>query len=434
MSKKRILLASTLAILIAPTILGTMSAQSATTVQAKSMELNGYTLNNPIGTVTYGGAYTYDSNGNKSGNFLSGKSSWKLGKSILINGQKYYAVGANEYVSELNIDITDGMPVYNPVFIKDSNGATGTLKYAASVVDSHANATGLTLPANSAWKLGGMFSINDNLYYQVATDEYISSSAFNINESTTTTPSDVTPENTSIGLMIDTQIFDDNGNPTGKYLPAGSVWHTDQSKSMNNYTYYRVAPNQWVTRGNASSSTVFGNGPITITLSKATQLYDASTNTYTRTLPANSSWKAYSAVSNKNNQIFVKVSTNEWLPVDGTNLTAFNTFEQIATYGTTYQADFAVNYDTNKTIVANLTKDQSVYDTSSNSMTRTLSAGSSYKISQVVRNNKNEFWGKISNNEWLLIDANNMNMSYGDMDSIPSIAISEPDFATNIVK
>lgn len=431
-NKKRILLASTLAVLIAPTVLNNIGDQS-TIAQADPITINGDTLNNPIGTVDYGGIDAVDSNGNKTGLFLPGKSSWKLGSAIQINGQTYYGIGVNQYVSLQDIVVSDNVPPVENTLVKETGNQIGTLNQAATVIDMSGNANGIVLPTGSSWKLGNLYSINGSNYYQVATNEYIAESTVNTSNSAGS-PVVATPENTDIALPTDTQIFDDNGNATGKYLPKGSFWHSDFSKSMNNSRYYRIATNEWVTLGGSSTSNVFDNGPVTLTLSKNTQLYNSSSNTYTRTLPAGSAWRTFSAVKNKNNQIFVKVSTDEWLPLNGTNLADGSiTFADIV-YAANYDAEFAVNYDQDKTITANLIKDQKVYDTSSNSMTRTLPSGSSWKISQVVRNNQNQFWGKVSNNEWLLIDANTMSMNYGDSDSVPSMATSEPSFATNIAQ
>ncbi|KRO00758.1 SLAP domain-containing protein [Companilactobacillus kimchiensis] len=437
MNKKRVLLASTMAILIAPTVLETISNQ--VTVQAAPTNISENTINNPIGTVDYGGADAIDSNGNKTGLFLSGKSSWKLGASVLINNQRCYAIGVNTYVNSQNITITDGMPPVNPFLVKDTdNNQTGTLGYAVKVVDMHGNPTGVVLPAGSSWKLGNLYSINGKTYYQVATNEYVESTVVKVNDVPATAPStsgNMTPENRTIALSNDSQVLDDNGNPTGKTLPKDSFWHTDQSKSINNYRYYRVATNAWVSMGGASSATIFGNGPISITLTTDTTLYDSSTNTFTRSLPAGSSWKAYSAVKNQNNEIYVKVSSNEWLRLTEKNQSGgAYTMEQIATYGASSEPDFATHYAPAVALTATLKNNQSVYDTSSNSLTRALPASSSWKITKVVRNQKNEFWGRVSTNEWLLIDASNLNMSYGDSDTVPNVAISEPTFATNITK
>lgn len=395
MNKKRIILASTLAVLVAPTVLGNISNDMTTPVQAATTTTDN-TIKNPIGTVDYGGAYTVDANGKQTSLFLSGKSSWKLGKSVLINGQRYYEVATNNYISSEHITLTDGMPVVNPTMVKPAvDNQIGTLSYAVKLVDAQGNPTGRTLPAGSSWKLGGMYNIGMNTYYQVGNNEYALESGIktsipatsnnqrNTNTSTNTNasgqigtvtyPAQVvdetghlsgvtlpvgsswklgkvigigmnnyyqvatneyvpvkniqvkgtsntvgqsTPVNTTINLYSASYILDDNGNNTGKTLPAGSSWHADQKKTMNHYIYYRVATNQWVTNGGyeGSSNSIFSNGSIAITLNKDITLYDTSTNSLTRTLPKGSSWRVNRSVQNSKGQYFVQVSTNEWLP------------------------------------------------------------------------------------------------------------------------
>ena len=145
--------------------------------------------------------------------------------------------------------------------------------------------------------------------------------------------------NTSITISGNTHIYDDNGNDSGKTLPTGSSWHADEMKTMND------------------------------------------------------------------SQVFYRVATNEWVHA------------------------YSVS---NGSTTVNLKSSQSVYNTSTNSMTRSLPAGSTWKMTNVVRNKNNQFWGQVSTNEWLLIDSNNVNMSYGDSDSIASIAVSEPEFALGL--
>ncbi|HCD08561.1 MAG TPA: hypothetical protein DEQ50_09950 [Lactobacillus sp.] len=63
-----------------------------------------------------------------------------------------------------------------------------------------------------------------------------------------------TPVNTTINLYNSSAILDDNGNNTGKTLPANSSWHADQTKAIHNYLYYRVATNEWVSNGGYNGS------------------------------------------------------------------------------------------------------------------------------------------------------------------------------------
>lgn len=394
MNKKRIILASTMAILIAPSILGNVSNQATIVNAATDTTASESTIKNPIGTVDYGGAYAYDSNGNKLSLFLSGKSSWKLGQSVLINGQRFYGIGANEYVNSANITVTDGMPPVLPTLVKPADpNQVGTLGYAAKVVDMSGNLTGRILPAGSAWKVNGLYVLKDgNSYYKVSSNEYVlativtlSTNATNNKNNNPTTPAqkkvgtlsdeakvvdangnlngqtlpagsswqlgqlktingkefyqvatneyipavlimsdtdvypnpnEAQPVTTVINLYNASRVLDNNGNDTGKTMPAGSSWKADQSKTMHDYLYFRIAPNQWVTNGGTNSSDrIFANGPIAVTLAKDAQLYDTSSNSMTRTLAKGTSWRVFKSVMNSKGRVFAQVSSNEWIPL-----------------------------------------------------------------------------------------------------------------------
>ncbi|MQS76088.1 SLAP domain-containing protein [Companilactobacillus halodurans] len=325
MKKNKFLLASTLAVLIAPSILNNISYESESSVQAATTTTDSF--KNPVGVVDLGGAYTVDSNGNQTDLFLPGQSSWKLGKSILINGERYYQVATNNYLSATHITVTDGASGTYSVIQPAVPNLLGTIESDAQVYNIDGNTNGVVLPAGSSWQLGQLINIKGIAYYQVATNEYVLAAFVETNAFPITT---ITLNNAS-------RIVDDNGNYTGKTLPANTSWKADSMKNMNNITYYRVATNQWVSN----------------------------------------------------------------VPIPSYSLTT------------------------------TLKNSQAVYNTETNSMTRILPAGSSWKINRVVRNKNNQFYGKVSTNEWLLIDSNTL-MSYGDSDTVPNVAVSEPEFATSI--
>lgn len=427
MKKNKILLASTLAILIAPNILSDISNDFDDSVQAAVT--NETVLKNAVGTVDYGGAYTVDANGNQTSLYLSGKSSWKLGKSVFINGSRYFEVATNKYISATHITVTSGVPVMHTV-VKPAENLVGTLTSAAKVVDINAKANGIVLPSGSAWKLGQLVNIGGYNYYQVATNEYVSAALVknnNINNNEQL--------NTTITLNGVTEIVDDNGYDTSKVLPAGSRWKVDQKKTMNGLTYYRVATNQWVTNETTQNNNknVFSNGPITVTLNKDVQLFDTLSQLYTRTLKKGTSWKVTNSAKNNKGQYFLQVSQYEWLPLTDGSIKEDGSGSIVSSLKAYAKLGY-FEQDTDTSITVNLIKAQAVYSSESNSMTRSLPADTSWKITKVVRNKNNQFWGQVSTNEWLLIDASNMRMSYGDSDEVPNVAISEPEFATSITK
>lgn len=276
-------------------------------------------VDNQIGTLGYA-VKLVDAQGNPTGRTLPAGSSWKLGGMYNIGMNTYYQVGNNEYALESVIKTSIAKPANNQSNTNTNTNTSvssqvGTVTYPAQIVDETGHLSGVTLPVGSSWKLGKVIGIGMNNYYQVATNEYVPVKNIQV-KGTSNTVGQSTPVNTTINLYSASYILDDSGNNTGKILPAGSSWHTDQKKTMNHYIYYRVATNQWVTNGGyeGSSNSIFSNGPIAITLNKDITLYDTSTNSLTRTLPKGSSWRINRSVQNSNGQYFVQVSTNEWIP------------------------------------------------------------------------------------------------------------------------
>lgn len=317
--------------------------------------------------------------------------------------------------------------VAEPISVKAATTTpnVGTVGYNVKVVDVNGKDTGVVLPAGSSWQLGKLVTINGNNYYQVATNEYVSAIVMKTNN----VSSNIIPVNTVITLSAnEVSLFDDNANATGRSLPVNSSWQVDQVKVIGTNRYYRVATNEWV-----KISLVHDTKTITPVLKGNQQVFNSATGTMGRTLSAGSSWQVNQVVRNSKNEFWGRVSTNEWLRLDS-NLVSMSYGDSDAVPSiATSNPNFAVNVgqNSNRIITATLKYDEKLYDMSTNTLDRALPAGSSWRIDQVVRNSKNEFWGRVSTNEWLKLDGNRISMSYGDADSVPSIAISEPNFALN---
>ncbi len=433
MNKRKIVLASTLAVLMAPTVLGNISNQLAITAKADDTTTIESTIKKPVGIVNYGGTDTVDSKGNKTGLFLPGQSSWKLGESILINNQRFYEVGSDQYVSSLDITVTYGTTPVAPV-----NGGIGIVNYGgADTVDINGNKAGLFLPGQSSWKLGTSILINNERFYAVGQNQYVSS--LNITITSGVTPVvPVAPNDNNIGTLgYEAKVVDSNGNPNGVVLPAGSSWKLGKFTTINGNGYYQVATDEYVLATIVNSSKY----SFTANLKNNATIYNSSTKSLTRTLPVGSSWKITTVVRNRNNDFWGKVSTNEWIKIDSNLGMSYGDSDSIPSvaisepdFATSVSNDNSSNTNNSVNLTATLTSNQSVYDTSTNTMSRILPSGTSWKINQVVRNKNNQFWGKVSTNEWILIDANNLSMSYGDSDTVPNVAISEPEFATSVIK
>ncbi len=305
------------------------------------------TLDDPVATIQQGGGTVYNISGNATGRTLPVGSAWKvLNPNVVIGGKTYYQVSSNEYIVSTGSALIDASTSTN----NNSSAATqnktiGTLGYSAKVVDINGNATGVVLPAGSSWQLGKLVSIQGNNYYKVATNEYALAIAFKTTNDNSNNNSnvEVAKVDTTVTVGVnETAIVNDSGVATGNHLSAGTSWKVDQIKVINGVRYYRVATDQWIKR--------------------------------------------------------------TYAPVDN-SITI--------------------------TIIGN----QKVYDTSTDSVSRTLPNGSSWKVSKVFVNSKNVYWGRVSSNEWVKLNGEtagqDVSMSYGASDSIPSIAIKEPNFALN---
>ncbi|WP_334329900.1 SLAP domain-containing protein [Companilactobacillus sp. HBUAS59699] len=417
MNKKRLVLASSLAILIAPTVLGSMP-NSSVPVNAATTGLTGI--------VRRGGNALYDSNGNLlKGVSLPNFTSWKLGSSFTKNGITYYKVATNQYVVADGIDITgpDGkvqnyihsdshLTLDNPIVTIKQNGGT--------VYNINGVATGRTLPIGSAWKvLNPNVIINGAKYYQVSGSEYVIASGSTLSDGVTSPQTPSTPaantQTNKVGTLGYTvKVVDANGNATGVVLPSGSSWQLGKLVSIQGHNYYKVATNEYAlaiafkTTNNSSNSSTNNNVEVanvnsTVTVgTNETAIVNDSGIVTGQTLPVGTSWKV-DQIKVIGSTRYYRVATNQWI-------------KRIYT-------------PVKNPITVTLTSNQQIYDTATNSLGRTLPNGSSWKVSKVFRNSKNVFWGRVSNNEWIKLSE--VDMSYGDGDAIPSIAISEPYFALN---
>lgn len=190
-------------------------------------------------------------------------------------------------------------------------------------------------------------------------------------------------------------------------LAAGTDWYTNGFSGRSQDSFYRrVATNEWVSAMNVAY--VQTNLKHTLNLSTSYTIFKLNPSTFKFEPTQNSltagSWSSDQIANLPSALTFYRVASNEWIEYDK-------------------------NSSDNSTITGTLKSDQKVYNSSSKSLTRVLPSGSSWKISTIVRNENNVFWGKISGDEWLKIDANSLSLSEREADSVPSLAQSYPDFA-----
>jgi len=401
-NKKKIVLASTMAILLAPAVLNTMPTSQI--VQANTQL---------IGSVRRGGATLVDARGNELNNrILPVYSRWILGPAITINNNTYYQVATNEYVSTNSIDVIDSTgKIINPQDQQITNvNEIKTLANNAHVLDINGNDTGIILTAGTSWKVDQYKLIKGYQYYRVATNEWVKALDFQLDS----TNNSASPVDIIGTIAYNIRVVDDNGNPNGKILLANSDWRFDQVKNITNNgvtkKYYRFESNQWIEADAVKiedDSTTTPTQPKTITLRYTTFVVN-SNGTQTRSLPQGSSWKV-GQIKSINGHQYYQVGADEWV------LTTADQNTSIFAKGP---------------VTATLIQNTQLYDTSTNSMTRILPKGTAWKISESVKNDNGNYFAKVSNNEWIPLGG------YVFTDNIlteelADSAVYEPNFATN---
>lgn len=245
-----------------------------------------------------------------------------------------------------NIFITSALILLAPSVLslsqQNSQAATtlvGRTNAITMLVDSTGKAIGNRgLAANTDWQLGKIVNINNNTYYQVATDEYaLSTDMTVVNGSTTDTDSntdtttDTNNDTTSTSVAGKTgtltaaaKVVDANGSQTGSVLDAGSSWKLGETKKFDGNDYYQVATNAYIaassvkisdttTNNNNGYVTPTPNAGLIATTNVATKAYDYATNSYSQTLPAGSAWKISKLVVNKYGSYWGQISSNEYV-------------------------------------------------------------------------------------------------------------------------
>lgn len=251
MKKNKALIGSALALLIAPAVLSNLSPQDVDAAVT--------TPSNLVGTVRRGSGVLVNSQGQTiTSTYLPNFSSWKLGATTQINGITYYQVATDQWIAASSIVISDATPQVDTSVL----GQNATARWNAAVVNSQGQAiTGVTLPAQSNWKLGASLTINGKLYYQVATNEFVAASDLNIGQTQTT--------------------------------QAATTTQTTQNQNVQNQTQDQQLVGRVV------------NGPA--------DLYDTSMDAFSsRQLAEGTDWKVGNMVQNKYGYTFYQVSTNEW--------------------------------------------------------------------------------------------------------------------------
>jgi len=123
---------------------------------------------------------------------------------------------------------------------------------------------------------------------------------------------------------IGAEIYDVNGNPTGRYLPQGSQWKSSEENDLASGTYYGVGANEFVKAGvvgitsQSSGASVSGQyatkyDGVQVTQYYSAETYDMNGNPTGRYLPEGSDWKV-DAQLNLASGTYYRVATNEYVP------------------------------------------------------------------------------------------------------------------------
>jgi len=423
----KVLIASAVAIMLAPAALGALPQQI---VHADA-----------VGTVSTQ-TPVYDANGKDSGITLPSGSQWKLGQQITLNGVAHYQVGTNEYIPASVVTNVTGSSNPSDNSVTNTNyveanpdaGKTGTATTALDVVDRYGNSIGTTLPSGSQWLLGEILHANKQTYVQIATNEYVSTLSISTANSTTNTTTNNNTNTNSYTLTDDNagktasttdnvQVVDDNGNNTGITLPKGSQWVLGKYMSRDKVAYYQVATNEWVpayqlsiAKGSTNGSYItddYTQAGKTGTATANLTVYNGAGQQTGKTLPNGSQWKLGSSVLHYDKQLFLQVSGNEYVPA------IYLTVGDIQ--GVRNQLDGLVG-------TTNVV--QKTYDTATNTYGQTLQAGTSWKINRLVVNKYGSYWGQISTNDWVWISDVTLNSGLNLKDN----SYYEPEFAVNLPK
>lgn len=436
----KILAASAVAIMLAPAALSAMPQQ---TVSA-----------NAVGTVSTT-TPVYDSTGKANGVTLPGGSQWQLGQQITLNGVAHYQVGNNEYIpASVVTNVTgqsnsedDTNTVGRYVSDNPDAGKTAVANTTLHIVDAYGNDTGATLPAGSAWKIGSILHANKMTYYQVGTNQFISTSDVTVENPTTTISDPYISTDANYGKTVTVKsaanVVNDNATATGVVLPVGSQWRIADFLFVNGKTYYKVATNEWISEddititGPATGSNGSyitndsSNAGQTATTTATLKVLNGSGVPTGATLPSGTRWVLGPEVLHYDKQLFYQVATNEFVSAMYLNSDAgTSTSTSTTTTNTNTSANANSSLPTpGNGLTATMTKNQKVYNTSTNAYGQVLPAGSTWKIGSLVVNKYGSYWGQVSSNEWVWISAVQLNSGL----NLKNNSYYEPDFATNVV-
>ncbi|MFC6177234.1 SLAP domain-containing protein [Companilactobacillus huachuanensis] len=167
----------------------------------------------------------YDANGKATGETVPSNSDWSTDQKLTLNGKTYYRIATDQWVS------SDDVYIYQPTStsVKTySDSAKGLVNSTNSAISDR------MLGNDSDWYTDRYTYLNNQKYYRIATNEWVSA---NDSFEYQTTNQIVTPSSTA-------KLYNDRGEFV-KDAPAFSL-KTDKISTINGVQMYRVATNQWL--------------------------------------------------------------------------------------------------------------------------------------------------------------------------------------------
>ncbi len=221
-----------------------------------------------------------------------------------------------------------------PVFVRDSGIVSVANGNGATVyVKPGVGATNRTLPVYSNWKTSGYSVVNGVKWFNVGTNQWISSEQTNYSK-TNTSPiyygaknaSGVVKINYVPGYGVAVWSQPGHGVIPGKTLKHGTSWKYFQTANVQGTLWYNLGGNQWVSSQYAISNNPYATAKSTIakrfvtriTNTKGAKIYanPNSPQTTGRVLPKGSRWKVFKELNN--GTLWYNLGGNQWINASDT--------------------------------------------------------------------------------------------------------------------
>ena len=217
----------------APQVIKLSYKENPVPVSASNDEVNPTTVNTLATPITIipkviGTVSLHDLTGAETGkDLVVNGSEITISATAMINGQEYYQIG-NKWVRADDFDIVE----------TDELGYVRIYNEVANLINSDGQLLTRELGPNTGWKFNRIVSIDDNDFYQVATNEFVS-----VDSGVPYIPINA---KTDVNLTKPAELYDSQGPDLDKSLPTKTSWRTDSYAKIDNVKMYRVATDEWI--------------------------------------------------------------------------------------------------------------------------------------------------------------------------------------------